>query len=134
MGISGKAGSDFFTIGDVENYAKYSGLELKSAVTGPFIRVEAFPIGGTDPIGYVTAFIRPFPFGMLQLETIQVKNRRQTLGFQRNNWTIDGPGISFIMGSYVLCWAYEKGCRTAQLLAVNDSPQMHQVLIKLYSR
>eukprot|EP01035_Chromulina_nebulosa_P020670 gene20670-26800_t len=78
---------------------------------GPYLRLDAYAI-----------------------ETIQVKNRRQTLGFKRSGWTIDGPGISFLMGTWALRWAYDKGCNRAQLLAVDDSPRMQRILTKLYSR
>lgn len=124
----------YFTISDIEDYAKISGLTLNCTATGPLLRIEAFPTGDEELIGYLTAFIRPLPFGLFHLDTIKVKNRRQNLGYVRKNWTIDGPGISFIMGSYALRWAYEKGCRTSQLLAVNDTPLMHAILIRLYQR
>lgn len=125
----------FFTIADIEEYAKVSGLFISITTTGPFLRLEAFPIiGDHELIGYLTAFIRPLPFGLFHLDTIRVKNRRQNLGYIRKNWAIDGPGISFILGSYALIWAFEKGCRTSQLLAVNDSPLMHAILIRLYQR
>jgi hypothetical protein len=124
----------YFTISDIEDYAKISGLTLNCTATGPLLRIEAFPTGDEELIGYLTAFIRPLPFGLFHLDTIKVKNRRQNLGYMRKNWTIDGPGISFIMGSYALRWAYEKGCRTSQLLAVNDAPLMHAILIRLYQR
>ena len=125
---------DFFGFKDIEDYAKISGLTLNCTSTGPFLRIEAFPIGETELIGYLTAFIRPVPFGLFHLDTIKVKNRRQNLGYQRKTWTIDGPGISFIMGSYALRWAFERGCRKSQLLAVNDTPLMHAILIRLYAR
>jgi hypothetical protein len=131
---SAKDRDGYFTISDIEDYAKISGLTLNCTATGPLLRIEAFPTGDEELIGYLTAFIRPLPFGLFHLDTIKVKNRRQNLGYQRKNWTIDGPGISFIMGSYALRWAYEKGCRTSQLLAVNDSPLMHAILIRLYQR
>lgn len=129
-----KGRDGFFGIPDIEEYAKVSGLILNCTTTGPSLRIEAFPIGETELIGYLTAFIRPIPFGLFHLDTIKVKNRRQNLGYQRKTWTIDGPGISFIMGSYALRWAYERGCKKSQLLAVNDSPLMHAILIRLYQR
>jgi hypothetical protein len=131
---SNKNEDGFFSLSDIEDYGKVSGLTLNCTTTGPFLRIEAFPIGDPELIGYLTAFIRPLPFGLFHLDTIKVKNRRQNLGYVRKNWTIDGPGISFIMGSYALRWAYERGCRTSQLLAVNDSPMMHAILIRLYGR
>ena len=129
-----KDNDGFFGIPAIERYAKVSGLILNCTTNGPLLRIEAFPIGETELIGYLTAFIRPLPFGLFHLDTIKVKNRRQNLGYQRKTWTIDGPGISFIMGSYALRWAYERGCRKSQLLAVNDAPLMHSILIRLYQR
>ena len=129
-----KMSSNDFNIEAIENYANILGLQLNATTTGPYLRIEAYPLQDKELVGYLTAFIRPIPFGMFHLETIQVKNRRQNLGFERKNWTVDGPGISFIMGSYALCWASQRGCKKAQLLAVNDSPMMHAILIRLYSR
>jgi len=126
--------AEIFTFVELEEYAKASGLRLKSVATGPVLRIEAFPICNNEdePIGYLTAFLRPFPFGLFHLDTIQVKNRRQNLGYQRKGWTIEGPGISFIMGSYALRWAWDRGCRRTELLAVKDTEQMHAVLVRLY--
>ena len=36
------------------------------------------------------------------------------------------------MGSWALAWALEKGCKNAELLAVNDEDRMHAILIRLY--
>ncbi len=123
---------------DIERYARLSHINFRPSVTGPFLKLEALVPGyaGFEPvvIGYLTAFIRPIPLGMLHLETIQVANRRQMLGFARKGWTIDGPGISFLMGSWALTWAYNNGCRRAQLLAVKDSESMHNILVRLYER
>jgi len=141
----------YMSLSDIEAYGRRCGIKLVSKVTGPYLRIEAFAVGdGADPqsssdngngndllrtgvgsteqlIGYCTAFIRPVPFNLLQLDTIQVKNRRQTLGFKREQWTVDGPGISFIMGSWALRWGWDRGCRRAELLAVKDSELMHKV-------
>ena len=118
---------------ELEDYAAASGLRLKIVENGPMLRIEAYPLNVADEaIGYLTAFIRPFPFKLFHLDTIRVKNRRQNIGFQRTGYTIEGPGISFIMGSYALTWAQSKGCRTTQLLAVKDSEDMHNILVRLY--
>ena len=128
-------------ISEIEEYAKAIGLRIESYKTGPLLRLELFPLNVTiipgiptdnKPVGYLTAFVRPIPSNLLHLETIQVKNRRQNLGFKREGWTMDGPGISFILGSYALVWAYQKGCTRSELLAVKDSDIMHQILIRLY--
>ena len=120
------------SLDEVLDYAACSSLKLVAKETGPYLRLEAFTASTDELVGYLTCFVRPFPFGLLQLETIQVKNRRQNLGYERKGWTVEGPGISFVMGSYALSWARNKGCRKAQLLAVNDAPAMHEVLIRMY--
>jgi len=121
------------SLDEVLDYAACSSLKLVAKETGPYLRLEAFTVSTDELVGYLTCFVRPFPFGLLQLETIQVKNHRQNLGYERKGWTVEGPGISFVMGSYALSWARARGCRKAQLLAVNDSPAMHQVLIRMYA-
>jgi hypothetical protein len=68
------------------------------------------------------------------LDTIQVKNRRQNLGYKRKAWDPSASGISFIMGSWALCWATEKGCQRAELLAIKDDENMHSILVRLYKR
>jgi hypothetical protein len=129
---------DYMTCQDIEKFADVSNIVLKSSVTGGLtLTVEAFVKGEEDlndpkPIGNLWAFIRPVPFRLFHLDTIQVKNRRQTLGFRREGWSMSGPGISFIMGSWALRWAYDRGCRETELLAVKDSENMHQILMKLY--
>lgn len=130
-------GAASMSLAELEEYARVSGLRLKAMETGPLLRLEAHPIqsegeGESDAIGYLTAFIRPLPFGLFHLDTIQVKNRRQNIGFQRRGYTMEGPGISFLMGSYALVWAQTKGCKTTQLLAVKDTEEMHGVLVRLY--
>ena len=121
------------TTSDLEDLATKSSLRLEADVKGPLLTLQAFPIDSDKPIGYLSAFIRPIPFGLFHLDTIQVKNRRQTLGFKRTNWTVNGPGITFIMGAWALCWAYDKGCKTTELLAVKDDEKMHKSLVKLYA-
>lgn len=127
--------ADTLTIEEIEKFATFSKLKIKSSVTGPYLRLEAYPIDDeTSLVGYLTAFIRPFPFKLFQLDTIQVKNRRQNIGYKRKNWTVDGPGASFILGTWALAWARQQGCQQTELLAVRDSDEMHDILVRLYGR
>lgn len=121
-----------FSIADIEQFGASMGILIKSSITGPSLRLDAFRVGDeVNRIGYLSAFIRP---GVFHLDTIQVKNRRQVMDFKRDGWKIDGPGMSFLLGSWALCWASQFGCKRAQLLAVNDSEVMHRILVALYSR
>jgi hypothetical protein len=119
-------------VADITNFAYLFGISIRIIENPISLRLEAYSTDETESIGYLSAFIRPIPFKLLQLDTIQVKNRRQTLGFRKSNWNIDGSTITFIMGSIALRWAYEKGCTQAELLAVKDSDKMHRILVRLY--
>ena len=123
----------YFSIPELIQYAQLFGLNVKIIDNQISLRLEAFTIDNeSDCIGYLTAFLRPIPFKLLQLDTIQVKNRRQNLGFRRTKWSPDGSTVTFIMGSIALRWAYDKGCSNAELLAVKDSDKMHRILVRLY--
>lgn len=122
-----------FNLASLDYYASLKGIVLKPKVSGIVLRLEAFSKDDLEsPIGYLSAFIRPLPLGTLHLDTIQVKNRRQNIGYRRRNWRIDGSLITFVMGSWALCWAQSKGCNRAELLAVKDSDMMHMILVRLY--
>ena len=130
---SWETSGSYFKVPDLTDYASLFGLNIKIIENPIFLRLEAFPVDNpSECIGFLTAFIRPVPFKLLQLDTIQVKNRRQSLGFRRNSWAPDGSTITFIMGSIALRWAHDKGCTTAELLAVKDSEKMHRILVRLY--
>lgn len=129
--------SSYMTCAEIANFSLCNGLILKPEISGmgQVLTIEAFVAGEEQlkPVGYLSAFIRPLQKKLLHLDTIQVKNRRQTLGFRRKGWTISGPGISFIMGSWALRWAYDQGCLETELLAVKDTEAMHRILMSLYS-
>ena len=120
------------TFEEVEYYAKASNLTMKSTISGPYLRLEAIT-NENITVGYLTAFIRPFPYKLFHLDTIQVKNHRQNLGYKRGNWGVGSNGISFVMGTWALIWAKKQGCSMTELLAVNDNDKMHAILVKLYS-
>lgn len=85
-------------------------------------------------VGYLTAFLRPFPWGLLQLETIQVRNRRQRLGYKEVKERFNGPPVSAMLGVWGLRWAYDRNCNKAELLAVRDTVEMEAILVRLYER
>jgi len=68
--------SECSTRNEIEKYGSYFGLSFNTNITGPFLRIEAFSDESVQPIGYLTAFIRPFPLGLLHLDAIKVKNHR----------------------------------------------------------
>lgn len=122
---------DMYSLEDLDYYASCIGIVLKKTVSGPYLKLEAYERGEDKPSGYLTGFVRPFT-GILQLETIQVRNRRQVLGYRPIPQGVENKGISFILGCYSLRWAFAKGCYKAELLAVRDTPVMEAILIRLY--
>lgn len=122
---------DRYCLADIEEYAKKLNIELKITVIGPYLKLEALSLEESKVVGYLTGFIRPLT-GLLQLETIQVRNRRQSLQYRAIPVGVEGKGVSFILGSWSLRWAFSMGCKTAELLAVRDDPVMENILIRLY--
>ena len=55
------------TTSDLEDLATKSSLRLEADVKGPLLTLQAFPIDSDKPIGYLSAFIRPIPFGLFHL-------------------------------------------------------------------
>lgn len=123
--------SDYVTKEDIEKYAQVFGIKVVTSNNGPMFRIDVYA-EGAGAIGYLTAFLRPWPQSLIQLDTLQVKNRRQWLGYKRKGWTIEGRGISFILGILALNFGMSKGCTHAELLAVRDDPIMHAILVRLY--
>jgi len=117
---------DIYSINDIEDYADVLGVDLKSSNIGIYLKLEAISRSEQKTIGYITGFVRPLT-GLLQLETIQVRNRRQSLDYK----TIP-KGVSFVLGCWALRWAYSYGCKRAELLAVRDDPMMEGILVRLY--
>lgn len=125
---------DMLTIEEIESFASLSKIKIRSIITGPYLKLEALTQTDNSVIGYCTAFIRPFPFKLFHLDTIQVSNRRQNLGYKRKGSNVHSAGLSFIMGTWALIWARQHGCTTTELLAVRDNDKMNAILVRLYSR
>mmetsp|Transcript_6085 Transcript_6085/g.18439 ORF Transcript_6085/g.18439 Transcript_6085/m.18439 type:complete len:110 (-) Transcript_6085:39-368(-) len=43
-------------------------------------------------------------------------------------------GTGLLLGCYSLCRLREKGCETAELLAINDNPYQYDKLVRYYER
>lgn len=56
-----------FNTSVLEKYSIMKGLVLRPTVTGVYLKLEAYPIGGSKPIGYLNAFLRPLPPGIFHL-------------------------------------------------------------------
>lgn len=123
-----------FSTAAVDYYAKMKGLKLQPTSQGIFLTLEAFPSVGDVKIGYLHTFLRPLPKDTLHLEAIQVRTKRQSFEMKKLVWSPESGLIAFIMSCWALCWGREKGSKRAELVALSESPEMHKILIKLYSR
>eukprot|EP01041_Mallomonas_annulata_P009039 gene9039-18720_t len=124
--------AEYASVEEIERYASVFGLRLNTTITGPLLRIDVSTQNTAETLGYLTAFIRPWPLGLLQLDTVQVKNRRQWKGYKRDGWKIEGRGITFILGLLALNFGMNRGCNRAELLAVKDDLKMHAILVRLY--
>jgi len=98
------------------------GLGLTVTTFGPFFRAVARlePAGG-EVVGYVAGFTAPgpAPLGLLHLDTMQVFNSRIPAAERARARGVWGAGL--LLGAAAVCHGHERGCRKAELLAIDDS-------------
>jgi hypothetical protein len=66
------------------------------------------------------------PNSMTKEKRVSVEER----GFRSNSIY----GLSLLLGAYAMRWAYDNGCRRAELLAIKDNERQAKVLRRHYSR
>ncbi len=124
----------YYTTKQVEQFAYLKGMVLKPTIQGIYITVDAYPVDSEIKIGYLSAFLRPIPKDTLQFETIQIRGSTQQPNGGKVIWPQENGLISFILSSWALSWAKEKGSVRAELLVNNDSNHMYRILTRLYMR
>ncbi|GAQ83448.1 hypothetical protein KFL_001480170 [Klebsormidium nitens] len=106
------------------------GVEISLNTLGPVFWIEAKAavdgIGGPAGklLGSVNGFVLPWPGGnLLHLDTMRVAREvRQLLE------------LSLILGGAMLRHGYDRGCKKAELLAINDTDVFHRKLVNYYRR
>ncbi|GLT76314.1 hypothetical protein SLA2020_479830 [Shorea laevis] len=103
-------------------------LDLQLQRIGPFFRITAKSLETKRELGRAEGLIRVWFGGrILHLDSIRLK--RETLGMERSIF-----GIGLFIGAVAIRYGYDCGCKTAELLAINDSDLYHTKLVRFYRR
>ncbi|KAJ6409474.1 hypothetical protein OIU84_009049 [Salix udensis] len=108
--------------------SKAQNLDLQLQTLGPFFRITAKSLETQNELGRAEGLIRVWLKGkILHLDSIRL--RRETLGMEKSIF-----GIGLFIGAVAIRHGYDSGCKTAELLAINDSDLYHSKLVRFYAR
>ncbi|KAK3011924.1 hypothetical protein RJ639_010502 [Escallonia herrerae] len=115
------------TMYDILDSSKAQKLELRLQTLGPFFRITAKSSETQNELGRAEGLIRVWLGGkILHLDSIRL--RRETLGMEKSIF-----GIGLFIGAVAIRYGYDCGCRTAELLAINDSDLYHSKVLSFAS-
>ncbi|KAK4581206.1 hypothetical protein RGQ29_024759 [Quercus rubra] len=116
------------TMSEILDSSKAQNLDLQLQTLGPFFRITAKNLETQTELGKAEGLIRVWLKGtVLHLDSIRL--RRETLGMEKSIF-----GIGLFLGAVAIRYGYDCGCKTAELLAINDSDLYHSKLVRFYSR
>jgi len=149
-GLSGLAAQarDIMTLGEIEAAARSAGFTFTQTNIGPLYRVilRVVPAPGEEgkgkAIGYTNGALTP---PLLRQDTMQISfvntgnpnsmtNEKRVSVEERGFRSNSIYGLSLLLGAYAMRWAYDNGCRRAELLAIKDNERQAKVLRRHYSR
>jgi hypothetical protein len=106
--------------------SKAQNLDLKLQTLGPFFRITAKSLETQNELGRAEGLIRLWlKDKILHLDSIRLK--RETLVMEKSIF-----GIGLFIGAVAIRYGYDFGCKTAELLAINDSDLYHFKVICLH--
>ncbi|KAL6964111.1 hypothetical protein U1Q18_035165 [Sarracenia purpurea var. burkii] len=111
--------ANFPTMSEITKASKAQKIHLRLQTIGPFFRITAKSLETGNEIGRAEGAIRVW-FGGRILHLDSIKLRRETLGMERSIF-----GIGLFIGAVAVRYGYDCGCKTAELLAINDSDLYH---------
>ncbi|KAI3903321.1 hypothetical protein MKW98_031975 [Papaver atlanticum] len=117
------------TMSEIMDSSKAQKLQLKLQTLGPFFRIAVSSLETEKELGRAEGFIKIW-FGagkILHLDNIRL--RRETLDMEKSIF-----GIGLFVGAVAIRYGYDCGCKTAELLAINDSELYHSKLVRFYTR
>ncbi|GIL57939.1 hypothetical protein Vafri_13126 [Volvox africanus] len=120
------------TLEEVQRAAKRRGLAISVKELGPFYRIVCRD--GSEEgqvLGVTSGFVAPW-FGIMHCDTLQIFTRglKGDAG-QRIRGGVLGLGL--LLGGATFTHGFYHGCRTAEILAINDNDAWHERLVKYYS-
>lgn len=114
------------TMSEIMVSSRAQKLDLKLQTLGPFFRITAKSLETNNELGKAEGLIRAW-FGrgrILHLDSIRLNS--ETLNMERSIF-----GIGLFIGAVAIRYGYDCGCRTAELLAINDSDLYHSKVVFL---
>ncbi|XP_022763513.1 DNA polymerase kappa isoform X2 [Durio zibethinus] len=116
------------SMSDILASSRAQNFDLQLQTLGPFFRITAKSLDTNRELGRAEGLIRVWFGGrILHLDSIRLK--RETLGMERSIF-----GIGLFIGAVAIRYGYDCGCKTAELLAINDSDLYHSKLVRFYKR
>jgi hypothetical protein len=123
-----------WTKDELIDFARNQGLDITLTTLGPGFRSTARSLlNNTHILGYVEGFARGNILHLDKMEVFQKAVKSERL----NNPQFKGGGTSFgvglLMGYLCVLHGRDKGCRSAEFLAINDDDYLHKRLVRYYS-
>lgn len=122
-----KDGDNLPSMADIVAAAEEKGVKLELKGWGPFFSVQALSLAGKT-LGRAEGFILQwFQEKILHLDWIRLtkesgQSRTSTLG------------VGLFIGAVAVRHGFDCSCTKAELLAINDSPEFHNKLVRYYNR
>ncbi|KAI3448186.1 hypothetical protein Pfo_004851 [Paulownia fortunei] len=116
------------TMSDIMGSSRAQNLDLQLQTFGPFFRITAQSLETQRELGRAEGVVRVW-FGGKILHLDSLRLQRETLGMEKSIF-----GIGLFIGAVAIRHGYECGCRTAELLAINDTDLYHSKLVRFYKR
>lgn len=114
--------SEILAAGEAQN------LHLRLQTLGPFFRITAKSLESQREVGKAEGLVRVWLRGrILHLDSIRLN--RESLGMEKSIF-----GLGLFIGAVAIRYGYDCGCKTAELLAINDSDLYHSKLVRFYTR
>ncbi|KAK9060331.1 hypothetical protein SSX86_021035 [Deinandra increscens subsp. villosa] len=117
------------SMADILESSRAQNLEIQLQTAGPFFRITAKSLETKEVLGKAEGIIRVWWKKGKILHLDSIKLTRETLGMDRSIF-----GIGLFIGAVMIRHGYDCGCKTAELLAINDSDLYHAKLVKFYRR
>ncbi|GKB70769.1 hypothetical protein Tco_0932181 [Tanacetum coccineum] len=114
---------------DILQSSKAQNIDLKLQTLGPFFRITAKSLETNKELGKADGIIRVWWNKGKILHLDSIKLTKETLGMDKSIF-----GIGLFIGAVMIRYGYDCGCKTAELLAINDSDLYHAKLVKFYRR
>lgn len=111
------------SMSDILESSRAQKLDIRLQKLGPFFRITAISLQTQKELGRAEGLIRVW-FGGKILHLDSIRLQRETLGMEKSIF-----GIGLFIGAVAIRYGYDCGCKSAQLLAINDSDLYHQKVL-----